>query len=163
MNNRYAVVEVATSLVSNVIIWDGISEWAPDEGFIVVASEEAQIGYTYADGVFTAPPVPPPTEAELLAAQSFKLQQATQLAAAQKAALVNRVGTLNDAIELEISTPEEEAELPVRMLQLKAWKTYAILLGRVTAQAGWYATVEWPIQPAEGMDLTVSGRSAETV
>jgi len=99
---------------------------------------------------------PPPTEAEILAAQSAKLQQATQLASAQKTALTNRIGVLTDAVELEMATPEEEAELPIRQAQLLEWKRYAVLLGRVTAQAGWYATVVWPVQPAEGMDLSVS-------
>lgn len=96
---------------------------------------------------------PPPDH---LAINSATLQQATQLAAAQKTALSNRIGVLTDAVELEMATPEEEVELPVRQAQLLEWKRYAILLGRVTAQAGWYATVVWPVQPAEGMDLTVS-------
>lgn len=103
---------------------------------------------------------PPP---DLLAIASAKLQQLTQLASAQKAALTNRIGTLNDAIELEMATPEEEAELPVRTAQLKAWKTYAVLLGRVTTQAGWYASVIWPTQPAAGMDLSVSSQTPATV
>lgn len=103
---------------------------------------------------------PPPN---LLAIASAKLQQLTQLASAQKAALTNRIGTLNDAIELEMATPDEEAELPVRTAQLKAWKTYAVLLGRVTTQAGWYASVIWPTQPVAGMDLSVSAKAPETV
>jgi len=108
--------------------------------------------------------LPPPTPEQVLAAQSLLLQQRTQLAAAQKTALTNRISVINDAIELEMATPEEEAELPVRTLQLKAWKTYAVLLGRVTAQAGWYTTVVWPVEPAEGMDLTVSAATQpETV
>lgn len=122
--------------------------------------------WLYSDGVFSPPPPPPgPTEEEQLAMQSAKLQGFTQLASSQKTALTNRVGTLNDAIELEMATPEEVAELPVRTTQLTAWKKYAVLLGRVTTQPGWYSVVEWPVQPPEGMDLTVSavaGKSAET-
>ena len=96
---------------------------------------------------------PPP---DWLAINSTKLQSLTQLASLQKTSLTNRISTLNDAIELEMATPEEEAELPIRTLQLKAWKTYAVLLGRVTGQAGWPPEVIWPVQPADGMDLTVS-------
>lgn len=103
---------------------------------------------------------PPPN---ILALQSAKLQALTQLANAQKSALTNRIGTINDAIELEMATPEEEAELPIRVLQLKAWKTYAVLLGRVTSQVGWPPEVTWPVQPAEGMDLTVSATAPQTV
>lgn len=98
----------------------------------------------------------------ILAAQSLKLQGFTQLAAAQKTALINRIGTINDAIEFEEATAEEIAELPIRQAQLTEWKRYAIYLGRVTTQEGWYAVVEWPTQPFQGMDLTVSARAVET-
>lgn len=122
-----------------------------------------QVGWSYNNGVFTPYSAPPPTPAEILASQSAKLQGFTQLAAAQKFALTNRIGTLNDAIELEMATPAEETELPTRVLQLKAWKTYAVLLGRVTGQNGWPPEVVWPVQPTEGMDLTVSATTPEVV
>ena len=120
-------------------------------------------GWTYINGVFSPYVAPPPTDAEILASQSAKLQGLTQLSTAQKSALTNRISTINDAIELEMATPEEEAELPIRVLQLKAWKTYAVLLGRVTSQVGWPPEVTWPVQPAEGMDLTVSATAPQTV
>jgi hypothetical protein len=90
---------------------------------------------------------------DLLADQLDALQRLTQLAMAQKLTLSDRVGTLNDAIELEIATPTEEAELVAQSLQLKMWKTYGVLLGRVTSQEGWPALVEWPLQPTEGVDF----------
>lgn len=99
---------------------------------------------------------PPPTPEEILASQSAKLQGFTRLAAAQKAALTNRIGVINDGIELGEATPAEVAELPVRQAQLIEWKRYALYLGRVTSQEGWPPEVEWPTQPTEGMDLTVS-------
>ncbi|WP_339521532.1 tail fiber assembly protein [Pseudomonas sp. EL_65y_Pfl2_R96] len=117
---------------------------------------EPQQNWTFSDGVFTEPAPHIPTPAEMLAAQSLKLQLATQLAAAQKTALANRISVLTDAIDLEMATPEEEAELVLRSAQLKQWKTYAILLGRVTTQAGWPPDVDWPVEPAGRMDLTVS-------
>jgi hypothetical protein len=106
---------------------------------------------------------PPLTPQQILVNQSAKLVGLKQLAEAQKVALSNRIGTLNDAIELEMATPAEIAELPVRTAQLKAWKTYAVLLGRVTGQAGWPPDVEWPVQPAEGMDLTTSATAPDVV
>lgn len=93
---------------------------------------------------------------DLLVDQLVALQSRTQLSMAQKLALSDRVGTLNDAIELEIATPAEEAELVTRSLQLKMWKTYGVLLGRVTSQEGWPALAEWPLQPADGIDLANS-------
>lgn len=120
---------------------------------------------TESDGewIFAPYVAPPPTPEQVLTSQSAKLVGLKQLAEAQKTALSNRIGTLNDAIELEMATPEEEAELPLRIAQLKAWKTYAVLLGRVTGQAGWPPDVEWPVQPTEGMDLTVSATAPDVV
>lgn len=116
---------------------------------------------TQTDAVWSFAPYvpPPPTEAEIIAANTSALQQANQLAAAQKTALTNRIGTLQDAIELEMATPAEVAELPVRQAQLLEWKRYAVFLGRVTTQTGWALTVEWPVQPAQGMDLTTNAVS----
>lgn len=160
MANRYCVIEEATGIVTSAVIWDGIAEWAPPEGYIAVASDVASPGWTYVNGEFIEPPVIPPTPEEILARQSAFLQGYTQLAASQKTALTNRIGTILDAIDLEMATPEEEAELPVRQAQLTAWKKYAVLLGRVTAQPDWPETVVWPAQPADGMDLSVSAVAA---
>ena len=164
---RYALVE--NGIVINVVLWDGVeyseetpNGWSPPSGILAIETEDADIGWTYVGGVFIPPPVPevpPPTPAEVLASQSAKLQGLTQLATAQKSALTNRIGVLNDAIELEEATPSEAAELPIRQAQLLEWKRYAIYLGRVTSQEGWPPEVEWPVQPAEGMDLTVSAVS----
>jgi hypothetical protein len=98
---------------------------------------------------------------DVLADQSAKLRGFVQLAAEQKLALTSRISTLNDAIDLEMATPEELEELPVRTDQLKQWKTYAVLLGRVTGQPGWPPEVEWPTQPTTGIDLSVSVTSPE--
>lgn len=152
----WAVVSVETGIVINTILWDGEGDLGFGDGFELVQSDTASIGDSYANGVFTPAPQTPPTDAEIIAANTIKLQQANQLAAAQKTALTNRVSTLNDAIELEMATPSEVAELPVRQAQLLDWKRYAVFLGRVTTQAGWALTVEWPVQPTTGMDLTVS-------
>lgn len=111
---------------------------------------------------------PPP---DVLAIQSVKLQVLTQLAAAQKSALTNRIATLQDAIdnvgvegrEEFAATPEEQIEFPNRKTQLIKWKDYAILLGRVASQSGWPPEVVWPVQPAQGMDLTVSASAPETI
>jgi hypothetical protein len=155
--DNWAMINVETNRVDSVVVWDGnLETWAPPEGYIMVIAGDAGIGWTYVDGVFIQPPVIPPTPEEVLASQSAKLQAAIQLAAAQKNALTERISQINDAIDFGDVTPAEEAELPVRTSQLAAWKRYATLLGRVTAQAGWYETVVWPAQPTEGMDLTVS-------
>jgi hypothetical protein len=52
--NRYAIVD-ASSVVTNITIWDGVSLWSPPEGSLAIKSDEAEIGDTYSDGVFTHP------------------------------------------------------------------------------------------------------------
>lgn len=106
---------------------------------------------------------PEPTPEQILASQSAILVSLKAEANAQKTALNNRVSELNDAIEYDVATPAETAELPLRIAQRKAWGLYAIELGRVTTQAGWPPDVVWPTKPTEGMDLTVSAAAPEIV
>ena len=67
MTNRYAIVD--SGLVTNVVVAD--AEYAAQQGWI--ACPDAGPGWTYANGVFTAPVVvepvapPAPTKEELLA------------------------------------------------------------------------------------------------
>jgi len=57
--NRHAIV--VASVVENVILWDGVAEWAPPDGATVVAlfvDESCDIGWTYdpkGSPRFTAP------------------------------------------------------------------------------------------------------------
>jgi hypothetical protein len=53
---RYAIVNSETNVVENVIVWDGETEYEPNEGYIVVpASEQVSIGWHYVDGELQAP------------------------------------------------------------------------------------------------------------
>jgi hypothetical protein len=67
MNMRYAIIE--NGLVTNVVLAD--AEFAAEQGWIICP--DAGPGWTYADGVFTAPvvvapePVPAPTKEQLMA------------------------------------------------------------------------------------------------
>ncbi|WP_448680592.1 DUF4376 domain-containing protein [Pseudomonas nicosulfuronedens] len=67
---HFALVNIATGLVENTAVWDGESEWSAPAGFEAVQSDEAGIGWSYADGVFTAPVMPatPPLTIEELKA-----------------------------------------------------------------------------------------------
>ena len=163
---NWAVINIATWIVENVIVWDGVEYteetgigWTVPDGYLAIQTDVASVGWSYSDGVFVPPPapeVPPPTPAEVLASQSAKLQGLKAVANAQKKALTDRIGELNDAIAYGVATPGEAAELPLRIAQRQEWGLYSIDLSRVTTQAGWPPNVVWPVQPAEGMDLTVS-------
>ncbi|MCK2420152.1 tail fiber assembly protein [Escherichia coli] len=67
MRKTYAVIENNT--VVNVVLWDGESEWSPDNGVAIPAADGVGIGWLYADGAFTAPDIPEPVKshAELVA------------------------------------------------------------------------------------------------
>jgi len=78
MSNRYAVIN-NVNLVTNVVLWDGVTPWTPPDYQPVDADGNpvgdptpqtavpdtdpptAQIGYTYnsTDGTFSPPPPPP--------------------------------------------------------------------------------------------------------
>lgn len=53
MKKTYAVIE--KNIVVNVVLWDGESEWTPDIGVAIPASEGVGVGWSYSDGVFTPP------------------------------------------------------------------------------------------------------------
>ncbi|EHO2029267.1 tail fiber assembly protein [Escherichia coli] len=131
MNNVYAVVD--NNVVINVIIWDGISEWKPETGNLVPLKGEAGIGWTYSDGVFTAPPPPERSHNELVA--EAELQKSALLTVAN-----NAIAPLQDAVDLEMVTDDEQA-------LLLAWKKYRVLLNRVDTSAA--PEIEWPTQPGE--------------
>ena len=50
----------STGLVVNTIEWDGATFWQPPAGHTAIATTEAGIGWTYANGTFTPPPEPEP-------------------------------------------------------------------------------------------------------
>jgi hypothetical protein len=85
---------------------------------------------------------------DFLALNTAKLLDLTQIAAAQKAALSDRVDTLSDAVARKIATAGEIDELPVRSEQLINWKNYAVFLGRVSTQPDWPHEPTWPEQPS---------------
>lgn len=76
---NFALVNIATGLVENTVVWDGEGEWSAPEGFEAIQSEEAGIGWLYAGGAFTAPVVPaapPLTTDELKAVVAARRYQA---------------------------------------------------------------------------------------
>ena len=65
---RYAIIDEIN--VINVIDYDEQPSNPPPgfkEPIIAVQSDVAQIGWTYVDGIFIAPPVPAPTPEQLIA------------------------------------------------------------------------------------------------
>lgn len=68
---NYALID-AKGIVENVITLDDPADYTPPDGCSLVGIDDgvtAGIGYTYCDGVFTAPPLPVPTIDEQRAAR----------------------------------------------------------------------------------------------
>lgn len=71
MSDRYALVW--DGVVTGIIVWDGVSAYNPGDHLEKVAiddTSEVDAGWTYANGVFAAPPQP--TEEELAAIEAAK-------------------------------------------------------------------------------------------
>lgn len=116
-------------------------------------------GYFYINGEFVPPPPYVPTPEEVLATNTALLNKLTKQANAQVTAIQGRIDTINDAIDLDEALPSEIAELPVVTALLKKWKSYRILLGRVTLQAGWPPEPVWPVVPELYITTTDSNSS----
>ena len=97
----------------------------------VVAPKSVQVGYSYKDGKFSAPPA---TSEEDLAAMA----QATKNSYMDVA--TRAIAPLQDAVDLGMATEAEEAAL-------LEWKKYRVLLNRVEQQEGYPSSVEWPAMP----------------
>jgi hypothetical protein len=56
----YALINSTTSLVENILVWDGSSEWVPPEGFLtyqIPENEELGIGAYYINGTLNPPAI----------------------------------------------------------------------------------------------------------
>jgi hypothetical protein len=57
MDSNYALIE--NGVVSNTIVWDGnTADWTPPTGYTAILipdGEPVSIGWTYANGAFSAP------------------------------------------------------------------------------------------------------------
>jgi hypothetical protein len=129
--SAYALINQASRIVENIVEWDGESEWQSPEGFLVVETTTALIGWTYADGEFSPPPVVPPTDAEIM--ETNLSRQAVLLAEAAQA-----MTPLLLALQLGNATSKEIASA-------EAWQMYhrALLSTDVNAEMP-----EWPDHPA---------------
>jgi hypothetical protein len=72
--------------------------------------------------------------------EGLALEAVTRRDAELQVAIV-RIAPLQDAVDLDDATAAEVAEL-------KAWKQYRVALNRIEQQAGYPATIDWPVSPA---------------
>ncbi len=129
MSNAYAVVK--DGIVINIVVWDGETEWQPDEGYAVKTDGSVGIGWLYDGETFTPPPVAPPSHAQLVAAAEQEKQYRLTVAN-------NQIAPLQDAVDLDMATEQEEADL-------LAWKKYRIQVNRVNTDTA--PDINWPVKP----------------
>lgn len=55
--DRYAIVSLATWVVTNVAQWDGVTSWEPGDGFEAIPTDDAEVGWSYSPetGLFSPP------------------------------------------------------------------------------------------------------------
>lgn len=135
----YALIK--NGIVINKIVWDGENDLNFGEGVTSVelpSDQLVDIGYSYQDGKFIAPPL---TEEEIEAQKAAQLGSNIALKDSMMAEASQRVSILQDAVDLEMATDEEAAALPL-------WKKYRVLLSRtnaaITGEVNWPEMPVWP-------------------
>ncbi|EMB2428711.1 tail fiber assembly protein [Escherichia coli] len=134
MANSYAVVK--DGIVINIVVWDGETEWQPDDGEAVKIDNVAGIGWLYDGKKFTAPE---PTQEEIEQQNESKRVNNVSTKSNLMAEATNTVAILQDAVDLGMAT-DDETKL------LLAWKKYRVLLMRVDTSTA--PDIEWPTPPA---------------
>lgn len=137
--STYAVIDVSTGIVVNTIALNAPEDWTPPDGYIVVQTDTASIGWTYSNGVFTPPPEPTLSDAEL-----------SYLARQQREMLLRSVydpGILMAQRALRMAaTPEEISYANGKIAELDE---YAEALVAIPDQIGFPQTIIWPIEPTK--------------
>lgn len=154
--NNFALIE--NGVVTNIIVWDGVtydpgtpeippgddgkggvpavpaSGWSPPDGVVAVVipdGESVAIGWLYDGAAFSAPPVPPLTADQILAANT---SQSSALMATANAATVG----MSDAY---VAGLLDEADTAI----FKAWAAYKLALSKIDLTK---ASPPWPTAPA---------------
>ena len=122
--SRYVLVD-ATGLVVNVIMLDGNENWHNHE-YTAIQSDTADIGWTYSNGVFSAPPQEIP---------SLTDDQLAEEARSKRDALIAKTDYLF------------RQDYPITAERLERFKAYSQLLRDITKQSGFPKMIDWPPMP----------------
>jgi len=127
--------------VVNTIAWDG-PENSPiefDDGITPVEikdGESVSIGYSYDKEGFHAPE---PSEEDVKAQNQLLITNNIGVKESLMSIASSKIGVLQDAVDLEIATDIETAELPL-------WKKFRVLVSRVEANTS--DEIDWPESPS---------------
>jgi hypothetical protein len=117
---RYAIIE--GGIVVNVAVGD--AEWAASIG--AVQSDEAEIGWAYADGVFTPPeppePAPPPVPASITRRQLLLQLAISEMISAPEALAAAQTGAVPAAVQAVFDQLEAADKLAAEI----TWATMSV-------------------------------------
>lgn len=126
---RYAII--IKSVVTNIVEWDGVSDWKPTEGKAVVVDDSVGIGWIWSNGKFI-----PPEEPEL------SHDELTTYTSKKKAALIDeivaRTAMWRTELQLGVISDTDKAKLVEWMQYYK--QIQAINVDNVTG-------ITWPVTP----------------
>lgn len=133
---NYALI--TNGIVMNTVVWDGETavDFGEDYNLVVIPDGVfVTIGYLYADGVFSAPPLTSEelaqNELNAIAANVSKKNSLMDEASQQ-------ISVLQDAVDLNMATDDEARLLPL-------WKKYRVLLNRIIIDVS--GEIQWPARP----------------
>lgn len=130
MQKVYAIV--VSGVVVNTIVWDGLSEWTPEEGDAFETDGSVGIGWLYDGKDFTPPPEAMPTKEELIAAAESDRQSRIDYA-------TSRIIVWQTKLLMGRKLTDSE------MAQLNSWMDYIDALAAVDTSTA--PDIDWPEQP----------------
>ena len=137
--SNYAVIDLATGIVVNSIVLNDPSDWAIPDGFLIIQSDTAGIGWSYANGIFSPPPIPSETNEALAAAA--RQERERLLRGIYDPGIMMALRALRMA-----TTPEQQTYASGKVMELDI---YAETLVGITEQSGFPQTINWPTVPAK--------------
>lgn len=129
--SSYALIEKESGVVANYIMLDDEAAWLAPDGFFIVQTDSASIGWTYIDGVFNAPSPVPLTPEEIIRRNQGEMEQ-RQAFASQSMAPVLLSLQLGDASDEEVATA-------------KSWQAYYRALTALDVSV---ESPDWPAPPS---------------
>lgn len=130
MANSYAVVK--DGIVINIVVWDGETEWQPDDGEAVKIDNVAGIGWLYDGKKFTPPPEPEKTHEELVAEADAEKQSRLDYAASKIVVWQTKL-----LMGRKLTTDETAS--------LNAWIDYIDAVTVIDTETA--PDIEWPLSP----------------
>ncbi|EOZ3809777.1 tail fiber assembly protein [Citrobacter youngae] len=134
MSKTYAVIENNT--VVNVVLWDGESEWSPDNGVAIPAADGVGIGWSYADGAFTAPDIPEPVKSHDELVAEAEVEKRARIDAA-----TSRIVVWQTKLLMERKLTDAES------VSLNAWIDYIDAVTAIDTSTA--PDIKWPPLPGE--------------